>query len=153
MGGRRVRMLWLHERPIFMWLPASWIWLDDTGRRRKTFDGSNALFEPPAEFGRPVLEFPVEAEIMRPMLRDVGIELRLPADGDQVGLSVLQDGFRLLRFENDTDRHRRDADLVADPFGIGHLEAEAARHLRGGRRARNPAGGAVDHVDAAGLQF
>src|ERR1700675_3463608 len=111
MGGRRVRMFWLHERPIFVWLPASCIWLDDAGRRRKTFDGSNALLEPPAEFGRPVLEFAVEAEIVRPVLRDVGIELRLSADRDQVGLLVLQDGFRLLRFENDADRHRRDADF------------------------------------------
>src|ERR1700726_1351993 len=56
-----------------LWLPASCIWLDDAGRRPQTFDGSDALFEPPAEFGRPVLEFPVEAEIMRPVLRDIGI--------------------------------------------------------------------------------
>ena len=91
MGGRRVRMFWLHERPIFVWLPASCIWLDDAGRRRKTFDGSNALLEPPAEFGRPVLELLVDAEIMRPMLRDVGIELGLPADRNQIGLPVLQD--------------------------------------------------------------
>ena len=53
----------------------------------------------------------------------------------EVGLAILQDGFGLLRFENDADRHRCDARLLADPFGIGHLEAEAARNLGGGRRA------------------
>jgi hypothetical protein len=56
-------------------------------------------------------------------------------------------------FENDAHRHRRDGHFLADPFGVGHLEAEAARDLGCGRRARNAAGGAVDHVDAAGLQF
>jgi hypothetical protein len=46
--------------------------LDDPGRRGEPFDGSNSLLEPPAIFGSPVLELPVEAEIMGPGLRDVG---------------------------------------------------------------------------------
>ena len=76
--------------------------------------------------------------------RPTAIEVRLP---------ILQDGFSLLGFENDANRHRRNAHLLADPFGIRHLETEAARDLRCGRRTRNAAGGAVDHVDTAGLQF
>ena len=43
--------------------------------------------EPPAIFGRPVLEFAVDAEIMGPVMGDVGIELGLPADRDQVGVA------------------------------------------------------------------
>ena len=65
--------------------------LDDPGRRGEPFDGSNSLLEPPAEFGSPILELPVDAEIMGPVLGDVGIELGLPADRDEVGLPVLQD--------------------------------------------------------------
>ena len=70
--------------------------LDDPRRRREPFDGANSLLEPPSKFGIPVLELAVDAEIMRPVLRDIGIELGLPADRDQVGLSFLQDGFGLL---------------------------------------------------------
>src|ERR1700678_1264404 len=81
--------------------------LDDPGWRPKTFHGSNSLLQPPAIFGSPILELPVDAEIMSPMLRDIGIELRLPPHRDEVGLPILQDGFSLLWFENDTDRHRR----------------------------------------------
>src|ERR1700722_19710903 len=114
--------------------------LDDAGRRGKAFDGANALLEPPAKFGGPVLELAVETEIVGPVLRDIGIELGLPADRDEVGLAILQDGFGLLSFQNDADRHRRDARLLADPFGIRHLEAEAARDLGSGRRARDAAG-------------
>src|SRR6266568_3446406 len=72
--------------------------LDDPGRCGEPFDGANSLFEPPAIFGRPVLEPAVKSEIMGPVLRDVGIELRLPADGDEVGLPLLQDRFGLLGF-------------------------------------------------------
>ncbi len=72
---------------------------------------------------------------MGPVMGDVGIELGLPADRDQVGLAVLQNRFRLLRFENDANRHRRDAHLVADPLGVGDLKTEAARDLRRRRRA------------------
>ena len=88
---------------------------------------------------------------MGPVMRDVGVELGLPPDRDQVSLPVLQDRFRLLRFEDDADRHRRDAHLLADTFGVGHLEAEATRDLRRRRRAGNAAGGTVDHIDAAGF--
>ena len=109
--------------------------LDGPGRCREPFDGSNSFLEPPSKFRRPILELPVDAEIMGPVLRDIGIELGLPADSDEVGLAILQDGFGLLCFENNADRHRRDADVVADPFGVGHLETEAARDLRRRRRA------------------
>ena len=109
--------------------------LDDPGWRGEPFNGSNSFLKPPSIFGSPILELPVDAEIMGPVLRDIGIELRLPTDSDEVGLSILQDCFSLLRFENDADRHRRDAHFLADPFGVGHLEAEAARDLGGGRRA------------------
>ena len=72
---------------------------------------------------------------MGPVLRDIGIELRLPADGDEIGLPILQDCLSLLRFENDANRHRCYAHLLADPFGVGHLETEAARDLSRSRRA------------------
>src|SRR5216684_3305914 len=62
--------------------------LDDAGRRGEAFNGSNSLLEPPAEFGSPILELPVDAEIVGPVLCDIGIELGLPTDGDEVGLPV-----------------------------------------------------------------
>src|SRR6202035_5188318 len=101
-----------------MWTAIGRISFDDAGRRGEAFDGANALLEPPAIFGGPVLEFAVETEIVGPVLCDIGIELGLPADGDEVGLTILQDGFGLLGFQNDADRHRRDARLLADPFRI-----------------------------------
>src|SRR5450755_3709502 len=104
--------------------------LDDAGRRGESFDGSNSLLEPPSKFGSPILELPVDAEIMGPVLGDIGIELGLPADRDEVGLAILQDGFGLLCLENNANRHRRDAHVVTDPFGVRHLETEAARDLR-----------------------
>src|SRR5258708_6321753 len=114
---------------------ASRLSLDDPGRRGKSFDGSNALLEPPAIFGRPVFEFAVEAEIMGPVMGDVRIELGLPADRDEIGLPVRQNCFGLLGFENDADRHRCDADFVLDPLRIRHLETETARDLGCRRRA------------------
>src|ERR1700738_2543839 len=99
------------------------------------FNGSNSLLKPPSIFGSPILELPVDAEIMGPVLCDIGIELRLPTDSDEVGLPILQDCFSLLRFENYAARHRSDARLLADPFSIGHLETEGARDLGSRRRA------------------
>ncbi len=55
-------------------------------RRGEPFHGSDALFEPPAIFPRPVLEFSVDPEIMGPVMGDVGVELGLPPDRDQIGL-------------------------------------------------------------------
>src|SRR5450759_2101884 len=127
--------------------------LDDAGRCGEPFNGSNSLLEPPSIFGRPIFEPPVYAEIVGPVLCDIGVELRLPTNSDEVRLPILQDRFSLLGFENDANRHRRNAYVLADPFGIGHLETEATRDLGSRRRARNAAGGAVDHVDTAGLQF
>lgn len=108
--------------------------LDHPDRGGEPFHGSDALLEPPTIFGGPILELPVDAEIMGPVMGDVGIELGLPANRDQVGLPVLQNRFRLPRFENDADRHRRNADFVADALGVGDLETEPARDLRCGRR-------------------
>src|SRR4051794_26628960 len=87
---------------------------DNASRSRKPFEGPDPLFQPPAIFGRPVLEPRIDAEVVRPMQRDVRIELRLAADRDEIGLSVLQDGFGLLRFENDADGHGRNIRLVAN---------------------------------------
>ena len=109
--------------------------LDDPGRCGEPFNGPNSFLEPPSEFGSPILELPVDAEIMGPVLRDIGIELGLPADSDEVGLALLQDCFGLLCLENNADRHRRDAHVLADPFSVGHLETEAARDLGCRRRA------------------
>ena len=80
--------------------------LHRTGRRGKPFHGPDALLQPPAIFRRPILEFAVDAEIMGPVMGDVGIVLGLPADRDQIGLAFLQDRFRLLGLEDDADRHR-----------------------------------------------
>src|ERR1700686_77898 len=109
--------------------------LDDPCRCGEPFNGPNPLLEPPTIFGGPILELPVDAEIMGPVLCDIGVELRLPADRDEVGLLILQDCFSLLRFENDANRHRCYAHVLADPFGVGHLETEAARDLSSRRRA------------------
>src|SRR5476651_1741798 len=45
--------------------------LDDPGRCGEPFNGSNSLLEPPSIFGSPILELPVDAEIMGPVLRDI----------------------------------------------------------------------------------
>src|SRR3984957_10330813 len=120
---------------------------DDAGRRGKALQGPDPFLKPPAELRRPVLEAPVEAEVVRPMLGDVGIELRLPADRDQVGLLVLQDGLSLLRLQDDADRHGRDVGFLADPLGERNLKSEAARYLRRRGRAGDATRGTVDHVD------
>ena len=109
--------------------------LDDPGRCGEPFNGPDSLFKPPSIFGSPILELLIDAEIVSPVLRDIGIELRLSTDSNEVGLLILQDCFSLLCFKNDADGHRRYTDVVADPFGIGHLETKAARYLRGRRRA------------------
>src|SRR6476661_7840413 len=46
---------------------------DGPYRRSEPFHGSNALFEPPAIFSRPILELPVDPEIMGPVMGDVGL--------------------------------------------------------------------------------
>ena len=69
---------------------------DDPGRCRERFDGANSFLEPPSKFGGPILELVVDAEIMGPVLCDVGIELGLPADRDEIGLAIPQDRFSLL---------------------------------------------------------
>ena len=109
--------------------------LDDPGRCGEPFNGSGSLLEPPSIFGGPILELSIDTEIVGPVLCDIGIELRLPTDSDEIGLPILQDCFSLLRFENDADRHRCNAHLLADPFGVRHLETKAARDLGGRRRA------------------
>jgi hypothetical protein len=109
--------------------------LNDPGRCGEPFNRSNSLLEPPSIFWSPILELLVDAEVMGPVLCDIGIEQRLSTDSDEVGLPIRQDCFSLLRFENDANRHRRYAHVLADPFGVGHLETETARHLSGGRRA------------------
>ena len=109
--------------------------LDDPGRCGERFNGSGSLLEPPSIFGGPILELPIDTEIVGPVLGDIGIELGLPTDGDEIGLPILQDCLSLLRFEDDADRHRCYARLLADPFGVGHLETEAAWDLRCRRRA------------------
>src|ERR1700760_4429231 len=75
---------------------------DLSGRRCKSLQRSDPLLQPPAIFRRPVLEARVDAEVVGPVVGDVGIELRLAADRDQIGLAVAQNGFGLLRFEDDT---------------------------------------------------
>src|SRR4051812_6529671 len=71
------------------------------GRAGKPFHRPDPLLQPPAILRRPVLEFAVDAEIMGPVMGDVGIILRLAADRDQIGLALLQHRFRLLGFEDD----------------------------------------------------
>src|SRR5580704_14830715 len=90
---------------------------DHAGRRRKPFQSPDPLLQPPAKFRRPVLEAAVDAEIMGPVMGDIGIELRLPADGDQVGVAVLQDGLGLLGLQDDADRHGGDVGLLPDALG------------------------------------
>jgi hypothetical protein len=49
--------------------------LDDPGRCGEPFNGSNSFLKPPSIFGSPILELAVDAEIMVPVLCDIGIEL------------------------------------------------------------------------------
>src|ERR1700704_554805 len=72
---------------------------DDAGRGRKAFHGPDPLLQPPAIFGRPILELAVDAKIMGPVMGDVGIVLRLPADRDQIGVAFFEHRFGLLGFE------------------------------------------------------
>src|SRR6516162_2639967 len=97
--------------------------------RGKAFHRFDPLLEPPAILRCPVLEATVDAEIVRPMVGDVGIELRLAANRDEIGLGPLKNGLRLLRLKDDADGHRGNVRFLADPLRERDLEAETARHL------------------------
>jgi hypothetical protein len=74
------------------------------------------------------------------MMCDIGIELRLAANRDKIGLPVLKDGLGLLRLENYADAHRGDVHFFASPLRKGNLKAEAAGDLscRGRHRRCRP---------------
>src|SRR5437016_7990881 len=112
---------------------------DDARRRSKAFHRFDPLLKPPAILRCPVLEATVDAEIVRPVMCDVGVVLRLAADRDEIGLTSLEDGLGLLRLENDANGHRGDVRLLADPLRERNLEAETARHLRCRCRTRDAA--------------
>src|ERR1700730_9742513 len=126
---------------------------DNAGRRGKAFQRSDSLLEPPTKFGRPLLETAVDAEIVRPVLGNIWIELGLTTDCDEIGLLVLKYGLGLLRFENDADGHSGNISFLANPLGIGDLKAQAAWHLVSGSHTGDATRGAIDHIDPARLQF
>src|SRR5690242_5232904 len=102
------------------------------GRRSEAFHRSDPLLKPPAILRRPLLEAVVNSEIVRPMVGNVGVVLRLAANRDEIGLACFKDCLRLLGLENNADGHRGDIRLLADPLRKRDLEAEAARHLSRG---------------------
>src|SRR3712207_216877 len=59
--------------------------------------------KPPAVLLRPLREFGIDAERERGVVRPVGIEERLAAERDEVGLAGLQHAFGLLRREDEAD--------------------------------------------------
>src|SRR5580658_6606617 len=113
-----------------------------------------AALEPPSRLHRPMREI---RRLARKRLlgveRPVGIEQRLTADGDEIGLAFLEDVLRLPRLEDEADGHGLDLRLAPDALRERHLEARAARDALRGRRAGNPARGAVDHIDAADFEL
>src|ERR1700722_13216810 len=125
----------------------------DSSRRGEAVHRSDPLLKPPAMLWYPVFEATVDTEFVRPMMRDIGVELRLAANRDKIGLPVLKDGFGLLSLENDADGHGGDIRLFANTLGIGNLESEAAWHLSRRGRTGDTARGAVDHIHAAQLQL
>jgi hypothetical protein len=84
------------------------------GRCSERFNGPNPLLEPPSIFGSPILEAPVDAEIMGPVLCDIGFELRVLADGNKVGLLIRQDRFSLLRFCSNLQSSAPRPAIIAD---------------------------------------
>src|ERR1700674_1546006 len=106
---------------------------DGTRWRGEAFHRFDPLLKPPAILRCPVLEATVNAEIVRPMVGDVGIVLRLAANRDEIGLVSFKNGLRLPRLENDADSHGGDVRFLADPLRKRDLEAETARHLSRGR--------------------
>ena len=87
----------------------------------------------------------------------MGVGEGFAADGDEVGLAVLEDGFGLRAIEDDADGHGGDAGLGADGLGVGDLVAALQfAALLGEVHHRvfgaDAAGGAVDQIDAAGVE-
>ena len=72
-----------------------------------------------------------------------------PPERDQVGPAGGEDGVDLIGLGNVADRHRRDADLVANLIGVRRLEHPAVYGLRIGRGL---AGRNVDQIGAGGLK-
>src|SRR5262245_27513886 len=68
---------WLRgERVVAKGRSAAWLLraaCDGACRRREAFHGFDAFLKPPAILRRPVLDAAVDAEIVRPMMRNVGI--------------------------------------------------------------------------------
>ena len=118
-------------------------------------DRALAVLQPPAVLHRPVVHGVEGLAPQRDLghLRPARIDQGLARNRDQVGLALLQDVLGAEGIDDQADRHRHDAGLAAHALGIGHLEAPAALDARCRRRADEAAGGAVDHVDAAGFEL
>src|SRR5580704_3197479 len=111
-----------------------------------------SLVQPPAVLGRPHLEVGVAAQLLRRMQRPERIEQRLAADGDQVGVTRLQDRLGLLPVEDQADGHGVDVRLALHRRRERHLETQRALDRERRRQAGEAARGTVDHVDAQLLQ-
>ena len=83
----------------------------------------------------------------------VRVVQRLASDRDQIGLAALQDLFRMLRVENQADRHGFDAGFLAHPFCERNLETGIALDTGRRRGTEQAAGRAVDHIHAMSSEF
>src|SRR5579864_5630369 len=63
-------------------------------RRGKAFHRLDPFLKPPTILGCPILEAMIDAKIVRPVVGDVGVELRLATDRDEVGLALLNNRLR-----------------------------------------------------------
>ena len=80
---------------------------------------------------------------------DPASQLEYTEDRYEVSLPAVDDVGRLARGQDQADGDRRNADLAPNALGEGHLESRRAREPAHGRGTDQPAGRAVDRVDAA----
>jgi hypothetical protein len=71
------------------------------------------------------------------------------SDGDHIGFLIRDDGFRLLRFSDQSNGNRRHADLSLHSLGIGDLIARSELDCL---RRRNSSGGYMDSSAAPALK-
>src|SRR5690349_760364 len=91
-------------------------------------------------------------EYPRRMERPVRVVHELPCDGDQVGLAVAQDRFRMPGLGDHAYGHGRDAGILLHLPRVADLIAGYAWNAGHRTVPAHAARRAVDHIDAALLQ-
>ena len=80
---------------------------------------------------RPLRKLRIFGQHLPRVMRPVGVEQRLSADRDQVGIPVLKDGLGLGRLHDEADGLHGDVRFAADARSVRDLETQPPRRGRG----------------------